>query len=342
MRKQQQPATHIAVEQNNKQGEIAMKKHLNQNLRISRICVAILAVALLCSLACEEKEKAKTEADEVAKTETEALAKAKAEAEEVEAQMAIAAELATAEAAAKAAEAFAKETRAAAKIKCTSPGNSSEQTDGVKLLECITDDNGKVQKKFEYDGQNRIVKICYLGDDGKTLSATNTIVYAKNLVTIENISSNNSYVTKYVKNGNTITLEDVETLTVNEDGYVVRIDKESGDGWSTNYYYEAGNLIFSPAQVDVSSEEQKYSYDNKKSPFSNSNTPKWLFGVLLGDFSYASKNNVLEESWSGTVATGNAEYKYEYDSDGFPTNQTLKVHGDTKITRFIYSGGMKN
>jgi hypothetical protein len=290
--------------------------------------LALAAILLTFCLACEEKEKAKTAADEVARTETEALAKAKAEAE--------------------AAEAFAKETRAAAKIKCTSSGNSSEQTDGVKLLECITDDNGTVYKKFEYDKQNRIVKMYdYHSVDGG-LYYTKMITYADDWVKAEDVWSNSKSVTNYVKNRNEIKVErEGKTIKIDENGYIV---SEESEYFLHTYKYSDGNLI---GGKDIYAFDNKH--DNKKSPYSNTSTPKWLLQDLLGSSS-ADKNNVLEYSFGGTASieygasqeevTGSGKYKYEYDSDGFPTKQTLKQFRDgeesTTITRFTYRGGMKN
>jgi hypothetical protein len=308
--------------------------------------LALAAILLTFCLACEEKEKAKTEADEVAKTETEALAKAIAN---VEAEVARVAAQAEAEAAAKVktevTEALAKATRAAAKIKCTSSGNSSEQTDDVKLLECITDGKGKAQKKFEYDGQNRLVKTYDYGSDG--VFDTQTITYnTDNSVMVEETHSNygnhidyGQSVKIYVRKGNKITVDTI-AFTINEDGYIVK------SKYFTNQYQD-GNLIIYDDTENGYRNGSSYEYDDKKSPFSNSNTSKWLLQHLVGHVS-ASKNNVLENNYitaGEDMMTGSYSYKYEYDSDGFPTKQTCEWYSEgneeTTTTRYTYRSGAK-
>jgi len=181
----------------------------------------------------------------------------------------------------------------------------------VKLLETITDGSGKVQR-FEYDKKNRIVKI----DD-------KTITYADNLITVGT--------QKFAINGNTITV-DGSSLTINGDGYIVN----EGNHGEVDYEYKDGNLI--RIYWSESAYEDNYKYDDKKSPFSNCNTPKWLIQRLLYD--YASKNNVV--SYEGE--NGKGTYKYEYDSDGFPVKLTRTYkpwEGDevyTTTTNYTYFG----
>jgi hypothetical protein len=214
----------------------------------------------------------------------------------------------------------------------------------VKLLESITDDSGKVQKKFEYDEQNRIVKM-YSYDVGGNLSSTKTITYTDDLVMLKYASDGETI--KFVREGNTIEA-DSRTLTVNEGGYIVEIN---GSYNSDIYQYQDGNIIKitfenSAEGADMSNFTIDYKkYDDKKSPFFNSNTPKWLLQYLIeGDFytsdNYTSKNNVLESEIS---SENTIEYTYEYDSDGFPIKQTREVSGNnnyyetgTTITRYTY------
>jgi hypothetical protein len=215
----------------------------------------------------------------------------------------------------------------------------------VKLLESITDDSGKVQKKFEYDEQNRIVKVYKYDEDGK-LGYTQTITYnADNSVTVEGVSNYEKSTENFVRNGDKITVGN-KTLTINEDEYIA--------GEETEYYfytlqYENGNLIERKYfYIDADGEAvESYGYDDKKSPFSNSNTPKWLLQHLL-DFEYSNKNNALTFETEEGIRPIRAEYKYEYDSDGFPTKKTSqKICADDDecpptITRFTYRGGTKS
>jgi hypothetical protein len=185
---------------------------------------------------------------------------------------------------------------------------------GVKLLETITYEDGDVQK-FEYDEQNRIVKI-----------GNKTITYADNLVTVGT--------QKYAINGKTITV-DGSSFTINEDGYIVNRD-------GVEYEYNDGNLIEKSENGTCDDDHfcSRYSYDNKKSLFSGCTTPKWLIQHLLRD-DYASKNNSLTDYYSNG---GRITYKYKYDSDGFPTKETkvVEVEGteDTTITYYTYYGGL--
>jgi len=181
----------------------------------------------------------------------------------------------------------------------------------VKLPECIADESGKCTTKFEYDKKNRIVKI---NDD--------TITYADNLVTIG--------AKKYEVKGDTVTV-DGKSFTIDKDGYIVK----SKDGNLSPYKYEDGNLI---NIFDDSS--PFYYYDDKKSPFSNSNTPKWVIQELFGA-EFASKNNVSSSGY------GINQFGYEYDSDGFPVKQTYyntdcEEDCVPEITRYIYRGEPQN
>jgi hypothetical protein len=140
------------------------------------------------------------------------------------------------------------------------------------------------------------------------------ITYADNSVTVGN--------RKIVINGNTVTY-DGGTYTIDKDGYVVNDGQE--------YEYKDGNLI--------SYWTNEYSYDNKKSPFSGCNSPKWLIQYLFKSYvrywTYASKNNVVSSGGDGVLST----YKYEYDSDGFPVKLTTTWEGEgegTTTTSFTY------
>jgi hypothetical protein len=231
-------------------------------------------------------------------------------------------------------EPAAGETEAEAVARLTAEAAACNSKDGggrgdVKLLESITDYSGS-EKKFEYDKQNRIVKMC----DG---GSTTTITYANNLVTVNG--------KKYVIKGNTITVTEegsnsTETLTIDKDGYIVR--REDNDWFLTNQYQD-GNLI---EEKHNNGNSRRYGYDDKNSPFSNSNTPKWLFNYLaVGSFIYYTyKNNVLVCYVEGEI-TGNTQYTYEYDSDGFPIKETAETYSEgeeaTSTTLFTYRGKQK-
>jgi uncharacterized protein (TIGR02145 family) len=218
-----------------------------------------------------------------------------------------------AEAKAKAAE----EAKAAAVAALCGKGGGG----GVKLLKCIAYEYGEVQK-FEYDEQNRIVKI-----DNRT------ITYADNLVTVGT--------QKYVIKGNTVTV-DGKSFTINEDGYIVEMN-------GAEYKYEDGNLIEISDKSEYIDEGSRYFYDDNKSPFSNSNTPKWLISLEIGinytsggTESLASKNNVSGYLFQGG-APGGCDSEYVYDKDEFPVKNTRTCKVDdaeyTSIIRYVYRGG---
>jgi len=293
-----------------------MKKQLNTVRAdiIRPLLAATLALALTLTLGCEEKSDSKAELEKATKR-AQAIADSVIAAEQAEAE----------EAAAEFAEA-----KEAAKEAGSCKGNEK-----VKLLASITDE-GKPQMKFEYDEQNRIVKIYWYNSEGK-FSGRTTITYnTDDLITVGE--------TKYVKKGNTITLEPKEDhrakLTLNENGYIAKVESNSGSSYT--YEYEKGNRIGEIADDEPSG--VGYEYDDKKSPFSNTNTPKWLlldlFDIL--NINAESKNNVVVRCSDGPCSN----YEYEYDSEGFPTKNTRYwTEGDSdekfgpEITLYTYCGG---
>jgi hypothetical protein len=189
---------------------------------------------------------------------------------------------------------------------------------GGKLLETITTENGTL--KFEYDNQNRIVKI---GDK--------TITYSDNLITVGT--------EKFVIKGNTVTFDN-KRYTIDKDGYILVYEEGGerdgqivyGDGYSAKYTYKDGNLISFSGEG-----HSDYSYDDKKSPFSNCTSPKWLIQNLASNFE--SKNNVIKSEGTDEGEKISSAYKYEYDSDGFPVKQTeTNNYGNTTTTSFTYHG----
>ena len=194
-----------------------------------------------------------------------------------------------------------------------------------KLLACIADENGDCVTKFEYDKQNRIVLI-YNGADGTR------IAYADNLITAGD--------KKFVIKGNTVTV-DKETLTIDKNGYIVRSKDGGSEGCSDSdpnvsvpyhaeYQYKDGNLTAisdngGDCEILVGSRTD-YEYDNRKSPFSNCKTPKWLLQYLFRRHPvyapyYVSENNVKKVDY-GADSFMIIDHKYEYDGDGFPTKRT--------------------
>jgi len=206
-------------------------------------------------------------------------------------------------------------------------------SEDVKLLECFADESGKCSTKYEYDKKNRIVKIIYYSDDysdGEPLSVTAIIYNTNGSVTLERHRNNSKDIQKYVKNGNTITISENESFTIDKDGYIVEWKDYDR---SYTHKYENGNLI--EIKDEGGYEDKYFSYDDKKSPFSNINAPKWLIQCLLSETG-ASKNNVTTYAYKGSNT-----YEYEYDSDGFPIKYTEWVGWNDETLpakRLIYRG----
>jgi len=258
-----------------------------------QLLAAALALALAFTLGCEEKKST-----DKAKDSTEPVAAAIAEPAKVEETEQAIKEQAKDE------EEKIPCSKAAGKVYC----NAGE----VKLLKSAIycDDFGNAKGEefaLKYDEQNRIVKIYNYYYTGP-ISSTKTITYNADLITIENVKEDNSKdIKKFVIKENTITHES-DTLILDEGGNVVEL---KSNGKSSTYQYKNGNLTTT---------YETREYDNKKSPFSNTNTPKWLFGYLeiMGSSDYLSKNNILkyEKTSGGTHTFSN--YEYEYDDENFP------------------------
>ena len=216
----------------------------------------------------------------------------------------------------------------------------------VKLLTTITYNIGHY-KEFEYDNLNRITK--ELNYRGGKIYSTETLDYnstgdlVKWSINYFDEPENNEE-RDYTKNGNKIQIGDNDILTVNNYGYPsVRVFKDEKNNTSSNvYYYEKGNIEFieiysrayeldDPSNVGRLENTTKvyFEYDNKRSPFYHCKTS--IFYLIL-DFDFVVNNNVLKMS-GGKY---NREYKYVYDSDGYPTKITRTSYeedGDWTDTR---------
>jgi hypothetical protein len=233
----------------------------------------------------------------------------------------------------------------------------------VKLLESIV--YGEVESAFfEYDNRNRIVKMKHYYDG--TLDFTRTITYNENEITaITDVgdSAQNGKV-NFTRNGDAITANpDYSAIeaasyicTVNKEGYPVKSEVAYGDGNEIiQYQYKGGNLIEVNGKLYPGEEREmqwsaQYSYDNKKSPFYCVNTPKWFLQIYYGPIGL--HNNVTKGYTSHNIGRDErVTREYEYDSDGFPTRQILKiarmdasgeVSDSTAIWDFNYRGVPEN
>jgi hypothetical protein len=203
--------------------------------------------------------------------------------------------------------------------------------------------------KFEYDKQNRIVKMHHYENGNHT--ATATLIYSSNDLVKITHKPNDREDKFFERKKNTIRTKDQNyayNITVNKDGYITLVESTTGyDFYYDTYHYKGGNLakITQEMSLDGAYEEEfenaftELNYDNKKSPFFHCNTPKWFFqhyrhfGIIFG-----LNNNVIEHKYRNEMLQ---TYKYEYDSDGFPTKRTTfeqKTDGvkHTLTTTFTY------
>ena len=214
-----------------------------------------------------------------------------------------------------------------------------KNTGAGKLLERRLFDNG-YSAMLEYDDENRLVKISYYSRGN--LDYTATITYDNNSVTIENNPSVFGEPMNYVLSNNIIIYSaenSTRTLIVNDDGYIVTEETrwQTGGSRHIKYEYHGGNLssdtiVLKYANGEIYHESTTlYRYDNKKSPFYNDKTPKWLLQTL---FSGLGLNNNI------TYLNNRFAFEYEYDADGFPTKRTWLLYqgdaDDNETTLFFY------
>jgi major membrane immunogen (membrane-anchored lipoprotein) len=217
---------------------------------------------------------------------------------------------------------------AVASGKCVKLPESMEYNDNENFTEGM--------KVFKYDTRNRLVEVVH--SDGGGSGVFHILTYKGNdLATVKNVSmsvegSSDTTVLNIGK-GNTVSIKDniynrTETITTNNDGYIIRLEYKYDDGSVGKsiytYQYQDGNLASETLSEGGKEKVTKYKYDNKKSPFNNSSTPKWILQYFSNTI-HASKNN--------PVSKNSTVYKYKYDSEGFPTEQASNGYTAT----FIYS-----
>ena len=230
----------------------------------------------------------------------------------------------------------------AAFTSCKSRGSGN-----VKLIESMTSKtpDGVFTVKFEYDDENRIVKTLN-HFDGRILY-TETITYncdGSVKIVNDNIDDEKIVETHFIKNANTITVQSsdisygTDAITVNKDGYILKRERSYGSGedgsWSEiiNWQYQTGNFTkLTTAFHSISTSDrfptQEFKYDNKKSPLYHCKTPKWL----LAFYNIGLNNNIVERRYYDNINEDWSEtYTYEYDSDGFPIRQTMKLKDGAK------------
>jgi hypothetical protein len=215
----------------------------------------------------------------------------------------------------------------------------------VKLLETVKNIHSDVaHDKYEYDSQNRITKLLWYDNDGK-LWGSKTFTYdGADLVKVIIVKSYTNISTEeFTRNGDVITINcsylyGIQSLHLNSDGLPDRQEVIMEDYYYLDTYdYQNGNLVkyihkfcqkIEDDFVIIAEDNTNYKYDDKKSPFYNSNFPKWY---MIWDFDwYGIHNNVIERD--------DITFEYDYDTDGFPTKCTItNSYGETSVIEFNYT-----
>ena len=232
----------------------------------------------------------------------------------------------------------------------------------VKLLETLTYEHisygsDKYDRyKFEYDEQNRIVKISEYFSGGELYNTTTFTYAGDDLVQVLYRYDSSDEIYDYTKNGNTIIQKytytggtyispftTTSTIELNSDGLpITRKEERSGSTIVETYEYQDGNLTKNA--ITSTSQEYDYTdvytytyyYDNKKGALYHCKTPKWGLIMYLNDFGV--ENNITE---GGHLFRPWSVYTYEYDGAEFPAKRTSKNYGQNanyseSIKEFIY------
>ena len=214
---------------------------------------------------------------------------------------------------------------------------NGDKDDGYLVTEISGEYDGWFRSTiYEYDDQNRITKISY-SEDG--YGSTVTITYnSANLVTLKNIYGD---VMMFTKTGNIITGElswgdnsgFKSTMELNAQGLVEKwaYEEYHDDGYWYKYViifkYQGKNIIklTNEWEEDWYGEHHSetttviFTYDNKKSPFYNSNTPQWLMPMTLDE--PGIYNNITSVVWDDGDQMTTMEYTY--NTDGFPLSRIV-------------------
>jgi hypothetical protein len=233
--------------------------------------------------------------------------------------------------------------------------SSKEGPGGPKLLESMTIENeyGISKYKFEYDAAGRMAKTFFY--HGGELYDERAFAYSgDNLVIVKEQKIGLGEIeTRFARNGNSITVTCdarptlTHTIIIGKDLYATKKTSRDEDGtFVETYLYEGGNLVKMASAAQGNELFGEFKYDDKKSPFYNCKTAKWLLQHWHGPMGH--NNNVVESHSGGNVGRPEfAAFAYEYDGDGFPAKRTMTVKEDadsknvlkTETATYAYRGG---
>ena len=223
---------------------------------------------------------------------------------------------------------------------CMSVSKGSDELYLLESMTTVSDRWGISTYSFEYDDNNRIVRISYYQEADDLLTTVMLEYNGSDLVKLQrtgHIYADIAEFENFTRNGNKITIvqttadgeERTHLITLNDDGYIA----EKGH---FSYQYNGGNPVrmtfFSLEKYEM---EEEYQYDNKKSPFFYDKTPKWFLQYFFG--AVGINNNV-------TVVRINLvdfDFGYEFNAGGLPTKKTMSfAHGGIvdygDVTSFEY------
>lgn len=248
------------------------------------------------------------------------------------------------------------------------PKDQEPTSNRKQLIECATGED--TYAEYKYDKLLRLISdITSTGpsEDDDPLGGR-VIKYKGNEIVYSEYFGSDSPPTNYKRDGNVITGISVlpgededgnrieyeryeEVFYLNDEGYLIKHEiqihrrggsyeysdnetSEEGDYHNiTEYIYDKnGNLTKQISTVNSEKPEyEEYEYDNKRSPFTYCNTPKWKFMGLPGiEGHLISGEGSIKNNLTKVIRDGKVIYKYEYkyDDAGYPIQCTSYYNGE--------------
>ena len=197
--------------------------------------------------------------------------------------------------------------------------------DPVLLLEEISVAYGE-RFVFEYDDQDRIEKLTVYDISGQKFAF---VIYKYNAVgdleelIIEDIINSETILITLSRNGKIITSSDGEVIELNDQGFPVKYGVEPN---IVTYTWENGNQI----KEEWTGGGNTFTYyDDTKTPFFYSKTPKWVLWLDWRSYGYHNANNIEKI----TESSGTRTYEYRYNDDDLPIEK--KGLGFTETYKYL-------
>ena len=118
-----------------------------------------------------------------------------------------------------------------------------------------------------------------------------------------------------------------------QDGNLTKTDWKNENEHEEKYRYEEESKIEKSSSAGTTA----YTHDDKKTPFSQCNTPKWFFwwidffeheSVFYGNNKTYNKNNIKTETREEDGSTIAITYEYTYNDVGFPVTRTWESENE--------------